>query len=215
MEFMSWSPALETGIEAVDRQHQGLVGLVNAAAPLLSRARGADPAEVLPLLTGLADYAGTHFQTEEELMAEAGLDPRFTDRHQANHARFANRVSALLTQANRGGAVHGEDLLAFLAGWLLYHILGEDQALARQLRARAVGMDAQTAYQEGAGAETAPDPRVLTQAIVALYRVNAQGRQTQTTQGEILAAIAQLQALFIAHGESQAIFEAALVPHSA
>lgn len=210
MDFMTWNPALETGIEALDRQHRGLLALVNAAAPQLSRAGGADPGKVLPLLAELVDYARTHFRTEEGLMAEAGLDTRFTDRRQGSHARFADRVSALVAEANRGGAVHGEELLAFLAGWLLNHILGEDQALARQLRARAVGMDAQTAYREAAGAETAPDPGLLIQAIVALYGANAQSQQAQADQGEVLAAIAQLQALFIAHGEEQAIFKAAL-----
>ena len=28
----------------------------------------------------------------------------------------------------------GSKLLSFLANWLIYHILGEDQALARQMR---------------------------------------------------------------------------------
>jgi hemerythrin-like metal-binding protein len=69
MTFMVWNEHLETGIDIVDRQHRGLVDMLNQAAPLLAASSRESMRDIGPLLDGLLDYAGTHFRTEEELMA--------------------------------------------------------------------------------------------------------------------------------------------------
>lgn len=45
------------------------------------------------------------------------------------------KLSALLTSYTQGSATLNPDVMGFLEGWLVEHILGEDQRLAQFLRA--------------------------------------------------------------------------------
>ena len=52
-----------------------------------------------------------------------------------------------MRDAYAGGATAtGGELLGFLANWLIFHILGEDQALARQVRAIESGLTPERAF---------------------------------------------------------------------
>jgi hypothetical protein len=55
-----------------------------------------------------------------------------------------------------------DDLLSFLAGWLIHHVLGEDQSMARQIHAIDGGMTPEQAYREAGGYRTAPSEEALT-----------------------------------------------------
>lgn len=169
MALMTWNDDLLTGIDIVDRQHRGLVDLVNEAAPILARANEVKPETIQPLLDRLFDYAAVHFKTEEDLMAATGIDARVLAHHQATHGRFVSQISAMAAHLTQGGKVSGEQLLSFLSGWLVLHILGEDQTMARQIKAVETGSPPEEAYDKAAGARITPSPRALTHALVYLY----------------------------------------------
>lgn len=194
MTFMVWNDHLETGIEIVDRQHRGLVDMLNQAAPLLAVSSHEAISDIRPLLDGLLDYAATHFRTEEEMMARLGIDPRASSHHHESHAHFARQVSDMVEAYARQGSLTGDRLLSFLASWLVLHILGEDQAMARQVRALEGGASPAQAYDEARGAETSPPPAALSHALVDIYTtLTQQNRALLLSNRDLDASRAEIQ----------------------
>lgn len=135
MEQLTWSDALRTDIDVIDTQHHGLVDMINASARRLADDSALSSEEVRLLLGYLKDYAEVHFSTEEALMALCGLAPDYAQHHHHNHMRFLARVEDMIDDVGDDAVLDGQQLLAFLGDWLIHHIQGEDQGLARRLRA--------------------------------------------------------------------------------
>lgn len=165
METFQWSPLFETGLADVDAQHQRLVQLVNQ---LSQDVDSATPAHIDAALQALAEYTVYHFQCEEAIMAADGVAPAHADRHKETHKRFVAQVVNWLERRKAGEAINLRQLLDFLANWLIFHILGDDQSLGRQVLAIRGGGDAQGAY---ASDRTSDDPRmdILLGALRRLY----------------------------------------------
>ncbi len=194
MTFMVWNPHLETGIAIVDQQHRGLVDMLNQAAPLLAQSSQESLRDIAPLLDGLLDYAATHFETEEALMARLHMDERARSHHRASHAQFAEQVGEMVRAYAGDAGVTGDRLLSFLASWLVLHILGEDQAMARQVRALEAGATPLQAYDEARGAETRPPPAALSHALVDIYTtLTQQNRQLSLSNRDLDASRAEIQ----------------------
>ena len=125
---------LATGIAAVDEQHQRLLCIFNEAAA--AQAGGVGREQAASLVESLFDYTGQHFREEAQLMRKWALDAS----HRATHLQAHERFNAFLEQMRRLADSHPAeftiDLLAFLAQWLLHHIMGLDQTMAREVRAR-------------------------------------------------------------------------------
>lgn len=166
MTFMVWNSDLETGIDIIDRQHRGLVDLLNQAAPLLAISSKESLTDISPLLDRLLEYAATHFRTEEELMARLGMDDRASARHHASHAGFAHQIGDIVRAFSGADGVTGDRLLSFLASWLVLHILGEDQAMARQVHAIEAGATPAQAYESTHGEMISPLPDAISHAMV-------------------------------------------------
>jgi hemerythrin len=81
-------------------------------------------------------------------MAAMHLDPRHITQHQRNHRKFLEEV--LLRHKSVVAASYsfdaGRSLLQFLSHWLAYHILGTDQAMAKQMSAVESGTRPEDAY---------------------------------------------------------------------
>ena len=194
MSFMVWNQELETGVEIIDQQHRELVAMLNRAAPVLARSREESIEAVGPLLEGLLSYAGTHFSTEETMMERAGMDSRARDHHHASHADFGSQVGRMLQSFSQGLDVSGDQLLTFLASWLVLHILGEDQAMARQFRALEAGMPPQQAYVDARGDELHPSPAALSHALIGIYTIHTrENRELLLINDELQASRATIQ----------------------
>jgi hemerythrin-like metal-binding protein len=154
MQLLAWSDALKTHIDVIDRQHRGLVDMVNATATKLAAESALSAEEVRLLLGYLTDYAEVHFSTEEALMALCGLSPSYTNRHHLNHARFLAHVGDMLENMSEDAVLDGRQLLAFLGDWLIRHIQGEDRGLAQRLH--AARLDASPALRAMHPAADAP-----------------------------------------------------------
>lgn len=168
-----WAGYFATGFDEVDAQHHKLVDLVNALGERLTSGRPLSVAERDHVLAGLRHYAALHFRTEEEMMAEQGVDPRHLDSHTRAHAEFVAQVEAMLAMAGDTPDAVLPELLRFTSSWLAFHILGADQAMARQLRAMDAGLTAAQAYERD---EHPADPGngALIRAVHTLYRMVAQ-----------------------------------------
>lgn len=131
-----WNDKLVTGITEIDEQHRILINTFNEANAKLS-ADGS--AELLGQITrDLLSYALYHFETEEELMQEYGYvegSAEDADAHIQQHRNFSTKVVAVRDSIKVGKLISREDLLSFLNGWLINHILNTDKRLAAFLLA--------------------------------------------------------------------------------
>ena len=142
MDIFAWNDSFITGEPVVDTEHQGLVSLVNWIIEHQSTSTPLE--EIDKVLVQLVQYAVTHFQHEEELMAATGCDPRFAEIHHNVHADFGQQVVKM--REMQSGDL--EFLLRFLSSWLAHHILGMDQSMARQIRKIRGGMPPTQAFEE-------------------------------------------------------------------
>lgn len=148
MPSFDWDQNFVTGIPSVDKQHQSLVDLINEFGDLLSQNR-VQMEDIDRVFKHLADYAGHHFHEEEELMTRVGVDPRHRDAHVGEHRKFMQETTEMYARVEDGNSHAARELLDFLSHWLAYHILGEDQNMARQIAAISAGTDPASAFADG------------------------------------------------------------------
>ena len=169
MDAFVWDERYMTGESIVDSEHQQLVSIINRVVEQVSNET--PESEISEILSQLVNYAVVHFQHEEELMAEMGCDSRFIAAHTAIHREFASQVVKMREFSGAGSGT--EDLLRFLTNWLAHHILGIDQAMARQIRKIRAGELAETAYLEEKKRADDPSTSSLLDAMKSLYRLIA------------------------------------------
>ena len=126
-----WSSDLETGVRAIDRQHEELIGMLNE---LDAAHAGGCPQSVLDdVLQRLGTYVIFHFGTEEALMAGLPHNEAHARQHRQEHAAFIDKLTGLRAQAADSGRQTMEALIDYLNEWLYQHILKSDRELAALL----------------------------------------------------------------------------------
>ena len=139
-DFIVWEEYFDTGIEIVDQQHHGLIDLVNKLASTLGSDADLTHEESRRLLNYLKEYAKIHFSTEEGLMALNGVDARHIKQHREAHLGFIDQLADMSTELGARGNLSGHQFMEFLANWLVFHFLGEDQQIEYDLeRAFMIG----------------------------------------------------------------------------
>ena len=124
-----WNETLMTGVAVIDEQHQILVNMLNDANEKLTE----DCSRMLlnDIVRDLISYALYHFDTEEELMVETGYEQASVAQHTQEHRSFSEKVAAVQQSLSQGQMITREDLLGFLNGWLINHIMKTDQQFGR------------------------------------------------------------------------------------
>jgi hemerythrin-like metal-binding protein len=204
IEAFVWSDRFASGIESVDTQHQQLFRLINQVGDLLVEGTEVSEAATEALIKKLADYARFHFTDEERVMTEGGLDPAYIESHKKIHNRFTEQVVSMWK--GRAGLVDpARTLYGFLSSWLVYHILGEDQKMAREITRVRGGTSPAEAHRIESDVGDASSTALL-QAMTTLYDVvseqnrdlakgnlELEARVTERT-GELKVAYAKLAA---------------------
>lgn len=192
-----WNSFFETGIQVIDRQHLGLVALINDVAPLLASNDQPDRARIEVLLDKLFAYASMHLKTEEGLMALQGVDARYCHHHGATHRQFVDQLVDMRTAFVLDKEFKiGPTLLKFLTSWLTVHILDEDRRMARHLALISNGVAPQTAYSEVAADSDAEDPAraALESALIELYAIHEErNKMLHDTNQELTKTCDQLE----------------------
>jgi two-component system, NtrC family, sensor kinase len=169
MDAFAWDERFVTGIDIVDRQHRHLVDVVNQVGDMLLGGSQVPEATLQGLFKQLADYAVQHFADEEQLMKEHGLDPRHAEVHTKHHKEFVQQVVAMwksrATMKNPAEVLHG-----FLAAWLTFHILSEDQDMAHQITLVKAGKTSDVAF-DLEHSEVDSSTSALLDALSKLYHV--------------------------------------------
>jgi len=204
MELFEWDESFLTGIGAIDSQHRGLVDTINQLGELLAGERRV-AGSVERLSRALTQYTRTHFEYEERMMRQGGIDPRHLEAHVAAHVQFAAHLGPLSELASTDADAR-ERTMAFLIHWLAHHILGTDKAMARQLAAIEEGRspaEAFTAEEVDRDASVGPLLRALDGLFQQVYGRNRQlaelnrtleARVTERTE-RLTIANRQLEAL--------------------
>ncbi len=126
-----WHDGLATGLAEIDTQHRRLIELIGSLAAMQDAP--AERARLVEVYEELRHYTHYHFETEAALMDAWPVNPVNRARHLRAHAgfvRYLERVGELVADPQ---AEVVDNLLAFLARWLLHHITGVDARLAQEI----------------------------------------------------------------------------------
>jgi hemerythrin len=123
---IEWDDSLILGIKQIDEHHRHLVGLLSKSYSTILLD---DPqAELEAIVEELSEYTAYHFSFEERLMAEYDF-PHIIP-HRLEHAEFSRNVMEFKDMLTRGEASLATEVLVFLRGWLVNHILKVDRVYA-------------------------------------------------------------------------------------
>lgn len=181
MKAFVWDSRLETGLEWVDSQHGRLVEMVNQVGDMLLDSNATE-ASLQTLFGELATYSIEHFAEEARLMHKLKVDARHKDAHNAQHKDFIAQLSSMWSRraqsSNPAEMLHG-----YLTSWLIVHIMGVDQAMARQIAGIKAGLTPSAAFdKEESGKDN--DVSVLLDALHNLYHVLAVQNKELATLNE-------------------------------
>ena len=167
-EVFPWNANFETGIPLVDEQHKKLVHLVNSLAANLSL--GAEDIKLLEVFDELASYAAYHFASEEQIWHPRFKDDKWYIEHKHTHDSFLPRVLELKAEETHAPYEKViQDILQFLVGWLVYHILDGDRRMAKVLRALDDGLTLEGA-KERANQEMSGLMNTFVSTIFKMYQ---------------------------------------------
>ncbi|GLO60850.1 GGDEF domain-containing protein [Vibrio sp. MACH09] len=148
MKSFQWDKSFETGIDEVDEQHLYLVELLNKYGELTNE-NDFSLEDAKQVLVELSAYTSYHFYQEEMLMKRAGISQQHFQEHHATHQKFIRDLNEFAEAVSDNRDNLSQSLWDFLAQWLVYHILGSDQNMARQIAAIEQGVDSDYAYEMG------------------------------------------------------------------
>lgn len=130
-----WEDELAVGIDAIDADHKMLIVMLDKLTDQILMKGDLDD-----ILTELVNHTLSHFRREEVAM-EICAYPRLVQ-HRAAHRQLEQDVSRFVTRwrEHRDPQITLE-LLSFVRGWLLNHILKEDAAMAPYVKAKKAEID--------------------------------------------------------------------------
>jgi hemerythrin len=131
---IEWDNSLVLGIKQIDEQHQQLVRLLGKSynAIILDGPQ----TEFDLIVKELSDYSAYHLSTEERLMTEYGF-PHMNS-HLLEHAELSRNVKEFRDKCDSEDSSVAIDVLVFLRGWLINHILKTDRLYAEFLIGKGV-----------------------------------------------------------------------------
>lgn len=191
MDAFQWNPCFLTGLSEVDEQHHRLVEVINRFGELVMREDGASPQELETVFGELAAYAHYHFTEEEAMMAALQLDPRYVAHHHHSHHSFMDEVNRLHASVSAGHVGATRSLLEFLTHWLAYHILGSDQAMAKQIAAIRAGARPEEAYLADTHSGDAATDTLLSALNGLFQQVSERNRELVRLNASLEARVAE------------------------
>ena len=122
MSLFEWSSKYSVGVEAVDRQHRGLIDAMNELNSHVERGHAAGIQ--LVALNKLIDLTVRHFAAEEHAMQRSGYDGFVA--HKRHHERLLQQVKDLHADVAAGQPLNKAHM-NFFKTWLSGHIIGVDK----------------------------------------------------------------------------------------
>ncbi len=120
---MEWSDSLDTGVDAMNHEHQGLLDIMNNLYDLAQA--GKTGPQITVLVQKLAKATTDHFAHEEAYMQSINY-PGYTS-HKAIHTTLLDRLAKEADTIMNNSGVVSDDFFTFLKFWLTSHIQGIDK----------------------------------------------------------------------------------------
>ncbi len=121
--MIEWSDKYCFGISIIDEEHKKFIDIINKA--FVAKEHNDNPEEVKELLKGMANYALTHFTTEENYMIKFNY-PGYKY-HKEEHHDFTMTTIDNLRKIIKGDYQITKEILEYLKRWLVNHIQGTDK----------------------------------------------------------------------------------------
>ena len=126
-----WHDRYKVGIETIDNQHRHLFDIADTLYSAITSDVPPTEAAVKDLLDQCAEYVKLHFSHEECLMNDCQY-PDSSD-HKKAHRAFTDAVKNVIKDFSAGKEVNLVELYAFIADWLVEHIILVDRSLGAYL----------------------------------------------------------------------------------
>ena len=122
MPIMEWDNSFDVGVPTMNREHQGLLRLMNALYDAVER--GEEGPKVIAMVDELGKATVAHFASEERYFDSIGLPDAAV--HKVIHKKLLTQFgqSAAEIQADNGKV--SKKFFDFLRYWLSAHIRGID-----------------------------------------------------------------------------------------
>jgi len=121
--LVSWNDEFSVGIDAIDRQHTRMLGLINNIDEVIQQ--GGAYEQFAPILNDLIDYTSRHFAHEEKLLEENHCPD--IDRHKKSHVRLRDELSRWREKVAEASTEDMNEHMLFLRIWFPGHILNVDK----------------------------------------------------------------------------------------
>jgi len=132
--LLTWQQEYSVNIQRIDTQHKRLFATANRLLDAVESQRGPD--EIVTALDFLLSYTMFHFAEEEALLDRYGYD-RGAE-HKNRHKILIAQVQELEQRLGGDDPASPAEVLDFLQGWIVNHILIEDRRYAAVLNAQGV-----------------------------------------------------------------------------
>lgn len=117
-----------TGITLIDAEHQELFRIIEEATRIVKSYSADSYDDILHVLDRLKDYTKEHFHDEEEYMES--IEYEGLEAQKRAHAAFVDRLESIHSDdIDSNPQEYLEELLEFLLGWLVNHILYTDKKI--------------------------------------------------------------------------------------
>jgi len=132
--IVDWSEKYATGVEAIDRQHKELFGLVNELYAACLHGGDVVGAAFEEAMHRMVDYVRMHFAAEIEFLERIGYPD--SAGHRKQHEKLAQNVIEASRSYRDGGAFVPNKFVRTLRDWVLGHIAVSDKAYADYVAAQ-------------------------------------------------------------------------------
>ncbi|MET0066740.1 MAG: bacteriohemerythrin [Candidatus Thiodiazotropha sp.] len=131
--FLEWLDEWYLGVEAIDRQHVQLVGLLNNIAESMGdeNTPGEDGEKVFGMVLHLHEETRQHFTDEEAVMRDHEY-PELIEHHR-EHIMLLAELQEFIRDVEEGVRRFDYEALVSLKHWLINHVIDTDMAFARYL----------------------------------------------------------------------------------
>lgn len=129
-----FSEKYHTGIEMIDNEHRELFSIISETNELIHAELLHDKYDkIMEILAKLRVYTETHFKDEEEYMQS--IQYADLDAQKRAHTAFIEKLVEIdlseLDEMDDNQQEYLEELIDFLAGWLINHILKMDKRIGK------------------------------------------------------------------------------------
>ncbi len=127
---LAWKDEYDLGIASIDAQHRNIIGIINDLTDLMERGVSGDG--ISEAVSKMRRYAEEHLAYEENLFSRCGYAE--TDEHREEHDVFRETIEEFHARSKRSDPVVAIEMLGYLEGWLLKHILVTDRKYVETFR---------------------------------------------------------------------------------